>query len=236
MPTFRVALTIVVETALSVGAGGSMGTLADKSLLRDGWRRPILPGSQVKGRLRHTCEELARGLQIPICQSPATATMCPQDASIPEVNRQRCCLICQIFGSPGYRGVLTFRDLVYEPDLQEPAECEKMYREVESLRPGIGVERRRGVVQEGLLFLIETSAPGTEPRFRHTAAIEGDLPGREHALLVLLGLRKILNWGGGKSRGLGWSVVEYQAEYDDQPFDLDDSAGKEALKRLCASK
>jgi len=213
-----------------------MGTLADKSLLRDGWRRPILPGSQVKGRLRHACEELARSLQIPVCQSPTAETMCPQDTRIPEVNGQRYCLICQIFGSPHYRGALTFRDLVYEPELQEPADREELYREAESLRPGIGVERRRGVVQEGLLFLIETSAPGTEPHFHHVAAIEGDLPGREHALLVLLGLRKILNWGGGKSRGLGWSVVKYQARYDDQPFDLDDPAGKEALKRLCASK
>ncbi|PDW00304.1 hypothetical protein CJ255_20815 [Candidatus Viridilinea mediisalina] len=42
-------MTLTSHSALSVGAGGSSGTLADKSIVRDGWGRPLIPGSQLKG-------------------------------------------------------------------------------------------------------------------------------------------------------------------------------------------
>jgi len=252
MPEFCVDLTITVETAMSVGGAGTVGTLADKSLLRDGWNRPIVPASQVKGRLRHACEAIARGLGIAICRSPDPETTCPHlaDSDIPTQGGERRCLICQIFGSPAYPGRLHFRDLVYDPwfpespgergdilekesDEKEPDERGQLYLSREPLRPGVGLDRRRGVVQERLLFLTETTLPGTRPRFARKKAIEGALPGPGHAILVLMGLAQILNWGGAKSRGMGWAAVSYAAQFEDQPFKLDDSQGKEALRQLC---
>jgi CRISPR/Cas system CSM-associated protein Csm3 (group 7 of RAMP superfamily) len=249
MAEFQVDLTIIVETALSIGGAGTVGTLADKSLLRDGWNRPVLPASQVKGRLRHACEAIAKGLGVPICQAPNPDTMCPHlaDERIPLMNGQRHCLICQIFGSPAYRGRLRFRDLVYDPRFPEnPSERghepEKeaderghLYQSRESLRPGVGLDRRRGVVQEKLLFLTETTLPGTGPAFARKSAIAGDLPGPGHAMLVLMGLEQILNWGGAKSRGLGWAKVSYVASYGNGSFTLGHEQGKEVLALLCTS-
>ena len=162
------------------------------------------------------------------------------------MENERRCLICQIFGSPAYPGRIRFRDLVYDPwfpgdpsergsTLEESDERGRLYRPREPLRPGVGLDRRRGVVQEKLFFLTETTLPGTRPRFVREQAIEGVLSGPGHALLVLMGLAQILNWGGAKSRGMGWAAVEYVARYGGQPFSLDDSQGKEALRQLCTS-
>ena len=97
MAEFRVDLRITIETALSVGGAGSVGTLADKSILRDGWNRPILPASQVKGRVRHACEAIARGLGIPTCRSPLAETTCPHHPDVPPGPKgERRCLICQV--------------------------------------------------------------------------------------------------------------------------------------------
>jgi len=237
MAKFCVDLTITVETAMSVGGAGTVGTLADKSLLRDGWDRPILPASQVKGRLRHGCEAIARGLGIPICEPPNPQTTCPHlaDDRIPLEGNQRCCLICQIFGSPAYRGRLRFRDLIYAPLPGDPAGQGRLYTPHEPLRPGVGLDRRRSVVQEKLLFLTETTLPGAEPAFEREAAIEGHLPGPGHAMLVLMGLEQILNWGGAKSRGMGWARVDYTASYGNSPFTLGGERGKEVLAQLCMS-
>ena len=237
MAEFHVDLTITVETAMSVGGAGTVGTLADKSLLRDGWNRPILPASQVKGRLRHACEAIARGLGIPTCEAPNPETTCPHwpDDRIPLVDGRRCCLICQIFGSPAYPGRLRFRDLVYVPLTGDPVKEGRLYIPYDPLRPGVGLDRRRGVAQDRLLFLTETTLPGTEPAFRSESAISGNLPGPGHAMLVLLGLEQILNWGGAKSRGMGWAKVSYVATYGDGPFTLNNEQGKEVLAQLCMS-
>jgi len=236
MAEFKVDLRIIIDTALAVGGAGSVGTLADKSMLRDGWNRPILPASQVKGRTRHACEAIARGLGIPICQPPKAETTCPHHPGVPVgAGGERRCIICQVFGSPGFPSRLQFRDLVHIPVTGDPAAAGDTYEAQEPLRPGVGLERRRGTVQEALLFLTETTKPGTQPVFAQAPAILGQLPGPGHALLVLMGLKQVLNWGGAKSRGLGWAQLIYEATWDDKPFALDDPAGKEALAAWISS-
>jgi CRISPR/Cas system CSM-associated protein Csm3 (group 7 of RAMP superfamily) len=230
MTEFSVDLRITIETALAVGGSGSMGTLADKSMLRDGWNRPVLPASQVKGRVRHACEAIARGLGIPICQTPSPETTCPHHPDVPAgADGERRCPICHIFGSPAFPSRLRFRDLIHTPITGDPAGAARLHIPHEPLRPGIGVERRRGTVQEALLFLTETTMPGVQPVFQREPAISGDLPSAGHALLVLMGLDQVLNWGGAKSRGLGWAQVEYEAHYDASRFTLADPVGKEVL-------
>jgi CRISPR/Cas system CSM-associated protein Csm3 (group 7 of RAMP superfamily) len=236
MPKFNVDLQITIETALAVGGAGSVGTLADKGILRDGWNRPILPASQVKGRVRHACEALARGLGVPVCRAPASDTICPHHPGVPPgPDGQRRCPVCQIFGSAASPSRLRFRDLVYIPVTGDPAQAGELYRPREPLRPGIGVDRRRGTVQEALLFLTETTMPGTVPVFQRASAITGALPGPGYALLVLLGLKQVLHWGGAKSRGLGWARVDYQARYGGRSLSLDDPAAKEALEKWISS-
>jgi CRISPR/Cas system CSM-associated protein Csm3 (group 7 of RAMP superfamily) len=215
MQPFRVDLAITVETALSVGGSGTLGTLADKNLLRDGWDRLILPGSQLKGRLRHACEALARSLypDEPVCRSPRPELLCPQDPTIPAgPDGQVKCLVCSMFGSTYWPSPLRFHNLIYDPDYPlAPAERRERFDIPQDLRPGVGLERRRRVAQEKILFLIETSLPGTQPVFQADGAIEGLLPSSRHAALLLAGLQECRRWGAIKSRGLGWTSVAVRA-------------------------
>jgi CRISPR/Cas system CSM-associated protein Csm3 (group 7 of RAMP superfamily) len=89
----EVSLEVLSETPVSVGAGGSAGTLADKVIARDSRNLPIIPGSQVKGRVRHAAEAIARslGLRVPRSFDDNTDT-----------------IIRRIFGSPQYRAPLHF--------------------------------------------------------------------------------------------------------------------------------
>lgn len=75
------SIVAVIDSALCVGAGGSSGSLADKPILHNAEGRLVIPASQVKGRLRHECEKLARGLGWPTCESPIAERMCPQRES-----------------------------------------------------------------------------------------------------------------------------------------------------------
>src|SRR5258706_2704033 len=112
MTDLRIALTIISETAVSVGAGGSAGTLADKSIVRDGWNRPIIPGSQVKGKLRWAVEQLLRGLGDDV-PTPFDERGRVEQAKIRNelIGKQRPNFVRAIFGSPEYRSSLHFADL-----------------------------------------------------------------------------------------------------------------------------
>ncbi|NTV63845.1 MAG: hypothetical protein HGA65_09950, partial [Oscillochloris sp.] len=135
MPDLRIALTITAETALSVGAAGSAGTLADTSIVRDGLGRPIIPGSQLKGKVRHAAEALVRRLNLPVqahFDDDASPTNC----------------IRQIFGSPLVRSPLRFADLICEIDPQI-ARLPGTSR----IRPSVTINRRRGTAEDQHLLL-----------------------------------------------------------------------------------
>ncbi len=221
MPLLQIDLSITIQTALNVGGSGTLGTLADKNLLRDAWDRPILPGSQVKGRVRHACEALARTIYLdqPICRGPRPEQTCPHDTSVlSHAQDARRCLICEIFGSTFWPSPLQFHNLIYDPDLSTTARTAQFdpSQDLRDLRPGTSIERRRRVVQEQFLFLTETTLPGMQPVFQATAAIVGHLPTIRHAALVLAGLHQCNRWGAAKSRGLGWSTLGLCAHYADQ--------------------
>jgi CRISPR/Cas system CSM-associated protein Csm3 (group 7 of RAMP superfamily) len=216
MPFLEIALTVVPETGMSVGGSGSTGVQADKTMQRDGRDRPIIPASQVKGRVRHACEALLRAAGVLICRPPNPESTCPHHADVPDPP----CPICTVFGSPWTPSSLRFRDLAQTEHLS-------------AIRPGIGVDRRRGTAREELLFLTETTATGARLGFGNEAAISGHLDQEGQALLVIAGLQSIRNWGGGKSRGMGWATLEIAARFDGRELRLDE-CGKEVLVRWLA--
>jgi CRISPR/Cas system CSM-associated protein Csm3 (group 7 of RAMP superfamily) len=241
--TVSMDLAVSIETALSVGASGASLTLADKVAVRDTRGRLIIPGSHVKGKLRHTCEEIARSLGKAVCESPRAETMCPQLAGISAP-----CLICQLFGSPAYRSPLRFHDLVYvDPGLKEQGGGGRLDR-VAHIRPGIGLDRHRKVVAEERLFFVETSpsavaaivqgAPDRRDNenllavFRHREAIAGTVQSVAQAKLLVAGLAFIRAWGGGKSRGLGWGRVRAVAQVGEERLLLDTLTGEGRLEGL----
>lgn len=224
-------LTAVVDSALCVGAGGSSGSLADKPILKNAEGRLVIPASQVKGRLRHECEKLARGLKWPVCESPSAALMCPQisdvldaddnarkavaerfylksyklrDYAVNASNKPRYhCLICQLFGNPSLPARLQFSDLV----CTEPPDAIP-----EVLRPGVTINRRRRTAEDQKLYFLETSPANVKLRFEgHLeilplwAVANDDLVVPDIAMaLVRAAIAHIHALGGSKSAGLGW--------------------------------
>ncbi|NJN89600.1 MAG: CRISPR-associated protein Csm3 [Leptolyngbyaceae cyanobacterium SL_5_14] len=216
-----ISLTAIIDTALCVGAGGSSGSLSDKPILKNAEGKLVIPASQLKGRLRHECEKIARALGWDICESPVAQTMCPQRAGLtgnfehdhydvgdrnPDDSTRHHCLICQLFGNPSLPSRLQFSDLV----------CTEHPDNIpEVLRPGVTINRRRCTAEEGKLFFLETSPANTALRFKGTIHIQTrwklthqtDEESRTTDFakaLMLAGLKHIHALGGSKSTGLGW--------------------------------
>lgn len=244
----RLELAITALTPMCVGASGSAGGLADKALQRDAWNRPIIPGSQLKGRVRHSCERIAAGLDLPICAAPVEQTMCPHGPkkiareSREELHRLRAgvparqCVVCAIFGSAMYPSPLRFGDLAATPQgMAFPPD--QPYAAEERLRPGVGIDRRRGAALENVLYLTETTDQGV--------VFLGAIAGRWLATpraevvpllgLLLAGLSMTTRWGGGSSRGLGWADVQVKRVTIDNQ-DVDANSLIQKVSELCPTE
>lgn len=203
------AITAVIDSALCVGAGGSSGSLADKPIVRNSEGNLLIPGSQIKGRVRHECEKLLRSLGWEISESPnaekmvirrdnAPAKFIRDEYIVPEYEDTYHCLISQVFGDPVLPSRVIFDDLVCVEELED-------WEEV--LRPGVTINRRRRVAEEKKLYFLETSPANAQLHFQGEIHIQSSLtPERpDYAkVLILAGLRQIYALGGSKSAGLGW--------------------------------
>lgn len=225
----QIELTITLNTPLSVGAAGSRGGLADKHIMRDGKGHPLIPGSQIKGRIRHACERVASALNLPICKAPVAETMCPDYEKsgitrkptekrhiyrLKEGGKKRQCVVCAIFGSPTYPCMLTFGDaLVTEED---------EYALEGQLRTGVGLDRRRRTALEAALFVIETTRAGLQFKstIRGTWYQTDKQEVEELVGLLIAGTKLATRWGGGSSRGLGWATVTPQVTINEEVQDI----------------
>jgi CRISPR/Cas system CSM-associated protein Csm3 (group 7 of RAMP superfamily) len=207
-PVETLPLTAIIDTALCVGAGGSTGSLADKPIMRTANGKLLIPGSQLKGRLRHECEKLGRGLGWPICESPTSETMCPQLAGFSdedkaqfnrpdywiEEDQRHHCFVCKIFGNPALASRVVVDDLICAQDPDNLPEV---------LRPGVTINRRRQTAEEKKLYFLETSPANLQLKFEGNLYFQPNCPAYAKALIVAA-LRHINALGGSKSAGLGW--------------------------------
>ena len=218
MPEIEISLALVFETPPSVGAGGASGTVADKVVTRNGRGQFIIPASQVKGKLRHACQQLLRANGVELCQPPRPQQMCPRAEGV----RNRPCLLCQIFGSPFDRSRLRFHDLVAaQGNLPD-----------ETLRAMVSLNRRRRTAEAKRLFLVETAPNISGLRFENERAVTGHVGQERHAHLLLAGLRLLFSWGGGAARGLGWGeAADVHARVGGEIVTLN----IEEVKALCTS-
>ncbi|NEP62466.1 MAG: CRISPR-associated protein Csm3, partial [Symploca sp. SIO2G7] len=169
-------------------------------IIRNAQGQLLIPGSQLKGRLRHECEKLAQSLGWTVFESPSAPALdyrnnnVPDDRTLESVESYpgRHCLISRIFGNP----ILPSRILV--DDLVCPLPKKDL---PEVLRPGVTINRRRRVAEDQKFFLLETSPSQLE--FYGEIRLLPDLP-PQAIPLILAGLRHIYALGGGKSTGLGW--------------------------------
>lgn len=202
-------LEVLSDSPVSVGAGGSAGTLADKVIVRDSRGRPLIPGSQVKGRARHAAEAIAAtlGLGVPQRFGDETDTV-----------------IRRIFGSPQQRAPLHFAGLVADVGDQAPIAPQWLSQ----IRPSVAINRRRGTADDERLLLQETALRGM--RFIARPAIVGALPDLGHAALLWAALRAVDRWGSVKSRGLGWATTDVRVMVNGQEQDA--AVLTEALRDL----
>ncbi|HKG22538.1 MAG TPA: RAMP superfamily CRISPR-associated protein [Blastocatellia bacterium] len=188
----------VLSTGVSIGGAGVGSTLADKPVVKDAFDRFIIPGSHLKGRLRHECEKLVRALGEEVCESPRAESMCPQLAGLPEENKSRIkkvggiCPVCKLFGNPAIPSAILVSDLVWEERWT-----------TETIRNRVAINRRRGTAEDRRLFFIETTPTGVELEFKGRLFVLRALEPQERKL-VAAGLAQINALGGGKSGGSGW--------------------------------
>lgn len=202
-------ITAVIDTALCIGAGGSSGSLADKAIVRNSEGNLLIPGSQLKGRLRHECEKIARGLGWMISESPNPGKMvisrdnpplgfARNEYQIPGYETTYHCLISQIFGDPVLPSRVIFDDLICT---EEPENLPEV------LRPGVTINRRRKIAEEKKLYFLETSPTNAKLNFKGNIQIQPSLTPQtpDYAKAIMWsGLRHINALGGSKSAGLGW--------------------------------
>lgn len=225
MPELEIGLALVFETPPSVGAGGASGAVADKVVTRDGRGQFVIPASQLKGKLRHACEQLLRAGGVELCQPPRPEQMCPRAEGV----GKQPCLLCQIFGSPFDRSRLRFHDLV-AAQTNLPGE---------TLRAMVSLNRRRRTAEAKRLFLVETAPNIDGLRFENEHAVTGHVGDGRHAHLLLAGLRLLFSWGGGAARGLGWGKVVAAGLPEQEVYALLDgeqvNLNVEEVRALCKS-
>lgn len=198
--TIEVELRVTALSPFSIGAGGNTGTLLNKTILRDGRGRPIIPGSQVKGKARHAAEALLLGLDM-----EREVTWHQEDER--SDTEQNASLIGRIFGTATQRSPLRFADLVAGLDLPGSQPAPRLEpRLYSTARPSVSLNRRRGSAEEARLLFQEVSHE--QLVFAEPRAIVGKLAHLEEAALLWAALRLIHSWGGAKTRGLGWGQID----------------------------
>ncbi|MHC5860015.1 RAMP superfamily CRISPR-associated protein [Nostoc sp.] len=200
-------VSAIIDTALCVGAGGSSGSLADKPIVRNAQGQLLIPGSQIKGRLRHECEKLARALGWQVFYAPIAIELCPnvgqvesQFQEIYQVSGYKGyhCVVSQIFGDPILPSRIIVDDFICATPANELPEV---------FRPGVTINRRRRTAEENKLYLLETSPANAQLEFKGDIYLqrhfESDSPDLAKPL-IFAALRHINALGGSKSTGLGW--------------------------------
>jgi hypothetical protein len=136
--------------------------------------------------------------------------------------RSAICPICRIFGAPWHPGFVTFDNLTLATVVEDPPRgWERLHSlRATDLRPGVGMDRKRGVAEEDLLYTAETYAP--PPALVYRGCIWGSLEERREVALLLAGLRSIPALGGARSRGLGWWQAGVMVSLDGQPAAVDE--------------
>lgn len=211
---FKIDLIIRFDTPFNIGTGALTGVFADRPLLKDPLGYPYIPGSTLKGKLRHVYEQIARGLWAEQgrdwphdCHAPMPDGMCQRDPD----DRAAFCPVCRVFGAPWLNSRIVCNDLLlHEPTFLREARQRADRNPVSTtLRPGVSLSRRRRVAEEARLYTTEVWLPGTKPAFR--GEIWGNIERQELGLLIAA-LDNLIALGGGKTGGLGRCAVEQKAQ------------------------
>ena len=174
------------RTPVAVFTGLGIAGLLDRTVVRDSNKKPYIPGSTVKGRLRFFAERVLRS-------KPDENT---QNFSVHEDGKPHCktldsaCTLCRLFGNPALTSLISvsqawpsqewaerFADAVREnanPVIHPDAD----------IRPGIAISRQRRTALTDHLFQDET-LPIIE--FQGQLYLDARISQQEENFLVVIG-------------------------------------------------
>ena len=190
---YDVAVTLLSDMCVGSGSGGQ--EWVDRAFVRDGRRLPYLPGSHLKGVVRHAAEMLAPLMGERTCHAPRPDSMCPRDED------PGFCIVCRIFGSPRLPSALIFGSLAYgSHGMSGTAKAVPNPDLVGIVRYSVSMDRWRRTAKEQRLFTTEVVPAGAT--FAGTLRLTRHLDENETLLL-----RRAFAWvdqlGGGESTGRG---------------------------------
>jgi CRISPR/Cas system CSM-associated protein Csm3 (group 7 of RAMP superfamily) len=201
-------LKIELNGGCHIGTGLARG-LIHRTTQRNARGDVYIPGSTLKGRLRDSCEHVARlyrkeDNRLRVCEPPNPSNMC---------RGKEPCIICSIFGSPYVQGRLFFSDAMIQPELV------KVYGPADQVqsRTRVQLDRRKGIAAKGHLFSTEY----VEPHLVFATRVSGTLPMTllpgesiySYELILLgVGIRLLKNFGGDKSAGFGGCQVSFSGD------------------------
>jgi CRISPR/Cas system CSM-associated protein Csm3 (group 7 of RAMP superfamily) len=211
----EIQITATIDTGLCIGAGGATSSMTDKSIVRNAQGQLIIPGSHLKGRLRHECEKLARSLGWIIAESPIAEKLylVEADGQVTTTAAERFqreyqqvagypgwhCWISRWFGDPIVPSRIVVNDLICDYARDELPQV---------VRPGVALNRRRQTAEDRRLFFRETSPVNVQLEFHGAIQIYSTGVSSEDLqaikLLLMTALRHVNALGGGKSAGTGW--------------------------------
>lgn len=195
----RVELTLQWQpvTPFHVGSGQGRAGIVHRGVVRSPGGQPFVPGSALKGRVRHYAMAIYRARKGGVCtwQQPRAEW---EEAGMP--GPAGCgCELCALFGAPGFApGALTFTDLTASGPPPAPL-----------LRSTTALDPVRRVARDGRLFTVESVGGG----ITLTGCVCGWLAAGQVAGsigLLYAALRLVPHLGGGRSRGLGWGQLQVQ--------------------------
>ena len=201
--------------------GSGYGTAAaDRLQQRSGDGAPFVPGSQVKGALRHHCEQLAAALGVDTVDPHSGAES--GDRSLVKHFRplgKSGLLIDRLFGTR-YQGECMF--------VTNALPAERDTQHTPSVAARTAIDRVTGTVMDQHLFTTETVEAGGDLRgsirARHPAGVltqDGEGFPHEYSLLVA-GLLTLETLGGDKGVGLGRCGIEIESLcWNDEPTTIE---------------
>lgn len=192
----EIDVRVELESPLHIGSGSLADSLADKPIIKDARGLALVPGSALKGKVRHAAEQIARGLGRRVCDAPYPDRMCKAD---------NLCLVCRIFGAPEHPAAIRFGSLTLEPADAWPKDRGWASLFDSDVRAGVGLSRARRTAQEDLLYTVETWRGS--PALTLRGAVRGELAEIREAALLAAALRAVRTLGGNRSRGLGWCSI-----------------------------
>jgi CRISPR/Cas system CSM-associated protein Csm3 (group 7 of RAMP superfamily) len=205
MTMIELELELATQTAFHVGSGEGLGRLIDRTVLRTATGRvagsgavgrlPYLPGSTLKGLIRHRCRQLASALRLRACTVPP----CTSDL----------CIMCRLFGSSYTASQLYFADALPSCEWARVLGQESpLSASSSAARTSVAITRAFRTAKPQALFTVECAPASVVLKAQiagavDTRPVDGGARLPPEIWLLCAGILWLDRVGGSRSRGFG---------------------------------